>query len=284
MRAPTRAEIIARGAAQLAAVGVPEADRDARLLYRWAAGLEGPALATAIGESAQAGELSRFEDAVAARERRVPVSQIVGRRLFWGRSFRVTADVLDPRPETETLIAHALEGPPARRILDLGTGSGCILLTLLAEWPEAKGLGVDVSAAALEVSAGNARALGVDQRATFGLGDWCVGVDGPFDLVVSNPPYLAEAEHDALEPEVRLHEPRAALAGGDDGLDAYRRIAAGIGPLLAPGGRLMLEIGPGQGAAVSGIFTAEGRGVARILPDLDGRDRVVVVSRPQDGA
>jgi release factor glutamine methyltransferase len=214
----------------------------------------------------------------------VPVSQIVGERLFWGRRFRVTADVLDPRPETETLIAHALEGPPARRILDLGTGSGCILLTLLAEWPEAAGLGVDVQSAALSVAAENARRLNVDGRVSFRRGDWCDGLEGPFDLVVSNPPYLAEAELGALEPEVRLHEPRAALAGGKDGLDAYRHIAAGVGPLLAPGGRLMLEIGPSQGAPVSAMLAAKGLEPARILPDLDGRDRVVVVSWPQSAA
>ena len=284
MRAPTRAEVIARGAARLAAAGVPEAGRDARRLYRWAAGLEGPALSAALSDPATAAETERFYRVIAAREHRTPVSQIVGERLFWGRAFRVTADVLDPRPETETLIAHALEGPPARRILDLGTGSGCILLTLLAEWPGATGLGVELSAAALEVAAGNARALGLDGRADFRAGDWCAGVEGRFDLVVSNPPYLAEAELAALEPEVRLHEPRAALSGGRDGLEAYRRIAAGVGDLLAPDGRAMLEIGPTQAAAVSAIFAAEGLAPVRILADMDGRDRVVVVSRPQESA
>ncbi len=200
----------------------------------------------------------------------------------------MTPDVLDPRPETETLIAQALEGPAARRILDLGTGSGCILLTLLAEWPEASGLGIDASGAGLKVAAANAQRLNLDARAAFRLGDWCEGLKedpgGPFDLVVSNPPYLAEAEFEALEPEVRLHEPRAALAGGPDGLDAYRRIAAGVGPLLAPGGRLMLEIGPTQAAAVSAILAASGFDRPRSLVDMDGRDRVVVVSRPQSAA
>ena len=284
MRAPTRAEVIARGAARLAAAGVTEPGRDARLLYRWAADLEGPALAAALSEPATPAETGRFEQAVAAREGRAPVSQIVGGRLFWGRRFRVTADVLDPRPETETLIARALEGPPARRILDLGTGSGCILLTLLAEWPQATGVGVDLSRAALGVAAENARSLGVEGRVAFLQADWCEGVDGAFDLVVSNPPYLAESELDALEPEVRLHEPRAALAGGPDGLDAYRRIAAGAERLLAPGGRLMLEIGPTQGAPVGAILAGSGLGEPRILADMDGRDRVVVVSRPQNAA
>lgn len=284
MRAPTRAEVIARAAARLAGAGVPEAERDARLLYRWAAGLEGPALAAVLADPATARETDRFEGAIAAREGRAPVSQIVGGRLFWGRWFGVTPDVLDPRPETETLIARALEGPSARRILDLGTGSGCILLTLLAEWPQASGLGIDASGAGLKVAAANARRLNLAARATFRLGDWCEGLEERFDLVVSNPPYLAEAEFEALEPEVRLHEPRAALAGGPDGLDAYRRIATGVGPLMAPGGHLMLEIGPTQAASVSAILAASGFDRPRILVDMDGRDRLVVVSGPQSAA
>lgn len=282
MSGSSRAGIIARGAAQLAAAGVPEAERDARLLYRWAAGMDGPELAAALREPATTDENACFEQAVAAREDRVPLSQIVGARIFWGRRFQVTPDVLDPRPETETLIAHALEDPPARRILDLGTGSGCILLTLLCEWPEATGLGVDSSASALAVAAGNARTLGVAERSAFRHGDWCDGLDGPFDLVLSNPPYVTEAELAGLAPEVRLHEPRGALAGGADGLDAYRPIAAGVGALLAPGGHLMVEIGPAQGAAVCAIFAAAGLRDPRILADLDGRDRVVSVSHPKN--
>ena len=280
MSAATRAEIIARATARLAAAGVPEAERDARLLFRWAAGLEGAALAVALREPAGEHEITRFDEAVDARAGRVPVAQITGARLFWGRRFRVTRDVLDPRPETETLVAHALDGAPARRVLDLGTGSGCILLTLLAEWPEATGVGVDVSPAALGVAAENARGLGVADRAALRLGDWCAGLAGPFDLIVSNPPYVTTAELAALAPEVRLHEPAVALAGGADGLDAYRRIAAAAGPLLAPGGRLLLEVGAGQAEAVADILAAAGLGPAAILADLDGRNRVVSVAPP----
>ncbi|HUF86986.1 MAG TPA: peptide chain release factor N(5)-glutamine methyltransferase [Thermohalobaculum sp.] len=279
-----RAELIARAAARLGAAGVPEPGRDARLLYRWAARIDGPGLAATLRDPARPHEIARFEHAVAARAGRAPLSHIVGGRLFWGRRFRVTPDVLDPRPETETLIAHALEGPPARRILDLGTGSGCILLTLLAEWPEAAGLGVDISAAALAVARQNARALGLAGRAGFRQGDWCGGLAEPFDLVVANPPYVSEAELAALEPEVREHEPRLALAGGPDGLDAVRRIAAGVGPLLSPGGRLMLEIGSGQGPAAAAILAAAGLACARIVADLDGRDRVAAVSHPEKTA
>lgn len=280
----TRAELIARGAGRLAAAGVPEAARDARLICRWAAGMDGPALAAALTEPAPEPEIARFEQGIAARAARAPVSQIVGVREFWGRRFRVTRDVLDPRPETETLVAAALAGPRPRRILDLGTGSGCILLTLLAEWPGATGLGIDISAAALAVARQNARALGVAGRATFRRGDWCQGVSGRFGLVVANPPYVADAEFAALAPEVRLHEPAAALRGGPDGLGAYRRIAAQVGPLVAPGGRLLLEIGPSQAGAVTRIFADAGLQVTAVLPDLDGRDRVVAVSHPEKTA
>jgi release factor glutamine methyltransferase len=224
-------------------------------------------------------ESTRFEDAITAREARTPVSHITGEREFWGRSFHVTCAVLDPRPETETLIAHVLEGPPARRILDLGTGSGCILLTLLAEWPQATGLGIDISAAALEVAAGNARRLGVEERAQLAVGDWCAGLVETFDLIVSNPPYIAASEMPGLSPEVRLHEPLNALTPdpdpGGDGLEAYRRIAACAASHLGPEGRLLLEIGPTQGAAVQQILADAGLPDAAILPDLDRRDRVI---------
>jgi release factor glutamine methyltransferase len=273
--AASRAQAIARGAARLAEAGVPDAARDARLLYRWAAGLDGAGLAATLAEPASEEEIARFECAIEARAARTPVSHITGMREFWGRSFRVTPAVLDPRPETETLIAAALEGPPAECILDLGTGSGCILLTLLAEWLDARGTGVDASSEALAVAAENARRLGVADRAEFRLGDWCDGLAGSYDLIVSNPPYIAAEEIARLAPEVRLHEPRAALTPGGDGLEAYRRIAAGVGPLLAPTGRLLLEIGPTQAAAVAGILRRAGLHLTDVLLDLDGRDRVI---------
>ena len=278
-RLPIRAELIARGTNRLRQAGVPGSERDARLLYRWAANLNGAGLAAGLNEPAAAAEIARFERAINAREDRSPVSHITGVREFWGRSFHVTPAVLDPRPETETLIAEALKYPSVRRILDLGTGSGCILLTLLAEWPEASGVGIDNSATALEVAVLNARQLGVAERAELAHGDWCCGLVGQFDLIISNPPYIAADEFVGLAPEVRLHEPLVALCPSEDpscdGLVAYRRIAAGINGLLAHGGRLLLEIGPRQAADVSQILAEAGITVTAILPDLDGRDRVV---------
>jgi release factor glutamine methyltransferase len=270
----TRAQEIAAAAARLAEAGVPDAGRDARLLCRWAAGLSGAALSAALGETPTGAECDRFAQAVAARVARVPLSHITGGRAFWGRTFRVSAAVLDPRPETETLIAEALRRP-AQRVLDLGTGSGCILLTLLAEWPGATGLGTDISDAALAVARENAVALGVAERASFLRADWFAGAPEGFDLIVSNPPYIAAAEMADLAPEVRLHEPAMALTPGGDGLDAYRLIAAGVGAHLAPRGRLLLEIGPTQGAAVAALLTAAGLEVAPPLRDIDGRQRVL---------
>lgn len=276
-----RADLLAPAVARLRAAGIPDPQTDARVLLRWASGLSAAALGAALTDDACAGECRRFEAAVSARLARVPVAQIIGERLFWGRSFRVTRDVLDPRPETETLIAAALE-VPARRVLDLGTGTGCLLLTLLAERPGATGLGTDVSAAALRVARENAERLGVADRAAFREADWWSGVAGSFDLVISNPPYIAAAEMATLAPEVRLHEPRGALTPGGDGLDAYRRIAAQAPDHLAPGGRLIVEVGAGQAAEVSALLETAGLDTVPAHRDLDGRDRAIIGRAPDD--
>jgi release factor glutamine methyltransferase len=275
----TRAALLRGAAARLAEAGVPEPGRDARRLLRWASGLAPADFATALGEPPGPAEAERFRAAVEARAARRPVSQITGLRRFWGREFRVTPEVLDPRPETEALVAAALE-EPFSRVLDLGTGSGCILLTLLAERQEATGLGTDAGAAALAVARENAERLGLGARAEFREADWLDGVAGRFDLVVSNPPYVAEAEMAALAPEVRLHEPRAALTPGGDGLDAYRRIAAGLPRVLAPGARVLLETGPAQGPAVARLLARAGLLPGPIRADLDGRPRVVTAREP----
>lgn len=270
-----RAALLRIGAAVLADAGIEAARGDARALLRWASGLSPTAFSISLRDAPGDAEAAAFHGAIAARALRRPVSHITGVRAFWGHDFRVTGDVLDPRPETEILVAAALDGPAPARILDLGVGSGCILLTLLAQWPGAGGVGVDASAHALVIAADNAARLGVAARADLRLGDWGAGVAGPFDLVVCNPPYIAEAEMQGLSPEVRDWEPRMALTPGGDGLDAYRAIAGDLPRLLAPGGRALLEVGAGRDGAVTALLAAAGLGAIRVHRDFDGRGRAV---------
>lgn len=224
-----------------------------------------------------------FKASVQMRAEGHPVSHLVGGRLFYDRWFVVTPDVLDPRPETETLVATALSEPFAH-VLDLGTGSGAIIVTLLAERPDASGVGVDVSEAALRIAQRNATAQGVAERLQLKVSDWFGAVEGKFDLIVANPPYIAADEMDALQREVRLHEPRMALTDEADGLNAYRAIIAQARDHLAPDGRLMVEIGPTQAAAVCAMMEAAGLGKVTVIPDLDGRDRVVLSKMMRFGA
>ncbi|MBL9051922.1 MAG: peptide chain release factor N(5)-glutamine methyltransferase [Tabrizicola sp.] len=264
---------------RLQAAEIEDAARDARVLLAHALGIAHDRLTLKLPDEMTEPQAQSFEQALAARMARQPVAQIIGRRLFWGLSFRVTRDTLDPRPDTEVLVAEALS-QPFLKMLDLGTGTGCILLSCLKGMPMARGLGTDISEAALQVAMGNTRDLGLEARARFRKSDWFAGVTGAFDLIVSNPPYIAADEMPGLAPEVRDWEPHLALSPGGDGLDAYRAIARGAGARLMPGGRLLVEIGPTQGAAVSSILSAAGLGEIRILPDLDGRDRVVVAVKP----
>ena len=215
-----------------------------------------------------------FAALVAQRAGRAPFSHIAGYRDFWKHRFKVTPDVLDPRPETETLIELAL-AEPFEKVLDLGTGSGCIIISLLAERSEARGVGTDISEQAILVAGENAEIMGVVDRLVLPISNWFADVGGTFDLIVSNPPYIAAEAMVELEPEVRDHEPRVALTDEADGLDAYRRIAAGVRDHLRPGGRLLVEIGATQGEAVSGLFQEAGLADVRVHPDLNGRDRVV---------
>ncbi len=275
----TRAADALRDAVRrLTEAGIEDAPRDARRLLAHALGMPAERLTLHLQDPLGGAANAAFEAALSARLARQPVAQITGERLFWGRSFQVTRDTLDPRPETEVLVAAALAFP-FNRVLDLGTGTGCILLSLLADRPDATGLGVDVSPAALAVAADNAARLSVTERVEFLLSDWFAAVSGPFDLIVSNPPYIAADEMASLSPEVRDWEPHLALTPGGDGLEAYRRITAGLSPHLCPAGRVIVEIGPTQGAAVAAMFRAAGLEQVTVLPDLDGRDRCVAGTR-----
>ncbi len=266
--------------------GIETPELDARLLLCHAAGLSHEAYVARSREALQPATRVRLDAGLARRLKHEPVARITGTREFYGRKFCVDPHELDPRPDTETLIVAAL-AHLARKglhdspltLLDLGTGTGCILVTLLAELPRARGLGTDMSCGALASAAKNAMRLGVGARAAFVAADWLDAVEGKFDLILSNPPYLASGEIAALADEVAAFDPILALDGGPDGLDAYRRIAARAGDVLAEDGRLFVEIGAVHGDAVAGIFRAAGLrldGHEGVRQDLAGRPRVVV--------
>mgnify|MGYP003562852862 CR=1 FL=1 len=205
-----------------------------------------------------------------------PPGRVLGVRGFWGAEFALSPDTLEPRPDTETLVGAALAGPAPARILDLGTGTGCIALSLLQEWPSAWALATDIAPGALATARANAAALGLASRIAFACGHWgaCVGSHS-FALIVSNPPYIPSREIDTLAPEVRHQDPLRALDGGPDGLDAYRAIVVDIPRLLAPGGRALLEIGYGQRAAVEAM--ARDMGPVTVHQDLARRERVIEI-------
>jgi release factor glutamine methyltransferase len=216
----------------------------------------------------------RFQDLVGRRIDCEPVSRILGSREFYGRSFQVSPAVLDPRADTETIIDLCL-AQPAQRILDLGVGSGAILLTLLAEWPQALGVAADLSQDALTVAQANAKAIGVEDRCRFIQSSWFEKIGGRFDLIVSNPPYIPSHEIPTLERDVKEHDPHLALDGGDDGLEAYRAIASAALAYLAPGGRIVVEIGQGQSTDVVQIFEAQRFRLAEKREDLSGITRAL---------
>ena len=273
----TVAAALRAGAAVLTAAGVEAAARDARLLMAHVLGLEAARMTLHLQDEITPEAQAAFDALVAERAARRPVAQLTGRRQFYGRIFEVTPDVLDPRGDTETLIAAALAEPFAH-LLDLGTGSGCIALTLLAE-SDAQGLATDISEAALAVAARNAAALGVAARVRLRRSDWFEAVEGRFDLIVSNPPYIALGDMAGLAPELAF-EPRGALTDEADGLTAYRVIAAQAADYLDPGGRLMLEVGAGQAADVQELLRLADYCDVQHLHDLDGHERVVWGRKP----
>ena len=275
----TAGEAIAAAAGRLRAAGVPDPARDARVLLAHAAKVDASRVTLIAPEPLDPAIAERYDQLIALRAVRVPVSHLVGERAFYGRRFKVSGDVLDPRPETETLIEAAL-AEPFDKVLDLGTGSGCILITLLAERPDAQGIGTDLSEVACLQASQNAILHRVDGRLEIVCANWADGVGGPFDLLVSNPPYIALDEMPGLADEVRLHEPEMALTDYGDGLNAYRAIADLAPRILSAGSRVLVEIGPTQGAEVSALFEKAGLHQVDILPDLDGRDRVVRARKP----
>ena len=270
----TAGEALAAAASRLRAAGVPDPARDARMLLAHAARVDAARVTLIAPEDLEPDIEERFDTLISLRAIRVPVSQLIGERAFYGRKFNVSRDVLDPRPETETLVEAALAEPFAT-VLDLGTGSGCILVTLLAERPSAVGVGVDLSEPACLQASANAHLHDVAARAEILQSDWYADVKGQFDVIVANPPYLSRDEMLDVAPELLQHEPRMALTDDADGLQAYRRIIAEAPIFLQPGGRLLLEIGWQQADAVLELVAGAGFSDAHVIHDLDDRDRVI---------
>ena len=259
---------------RLSGAGIEEFRREARILLAFVVGLDPLQVSMRLEEALTVEQSAKLEAALRSRVARVPMSHILGYRDFYEHRFIVTPDVLDPRPETEELVARALSAP-FENVLDLGTGSGCIILSLLAENSSARGLAVDQSAQALEVARRNAENLRLTDRLRFCRSDWCQELSAEqFDLIVSNPPYIHPAALKGLSPEVH-HEPISALTDNIDGLSHYATIAHQAHGFLAPEGRLLFEIGYDQGAAVAQILRKEGYRDIAILEDLDHRPRVV---------
>jgi release factor glutamine methyltransferase len=267
----------------LTAAGKQEAGLEARLLLQAATGLPPLTLVAQAGEILLDARVAAYLQLCATRlVAGEPVSRILGRSGFYGLDLQVEPDVLDPRSDTETLVNAALallnsRGESRVRILDLGVGSGAILCALLDALPEAFGVGVDISAPACGLSRRNLADCGLSQRSVVVRGDWAEAINGQFDLVVSNPPYIAQCELAFLEKEVIAFDPVLALDGGADGLDCYRRIAADLRRLVSPGGVACFEIGWNQGRAVAEILTATGAGETKIFRDIANRERVVTL-------
>lgn len=269
--------LLAQAAATLAEAGIEAPTREARLLLLHAIGRP----ATALLDRAEPVHAPALAPLLARRAAREPMALILGRQGFWTLDLEVSPDTLIPRADSEAIVEAALAAAPApRRVLDLGTGTGCLLLAVLSERPQAWGLGIDLSPAAAALAARNARATGLAARATFLAADWSAPLSGTarFDLVLSNPPYIPTQDLAGLMPEVLAHEPPRALDGGPDGLAAYRHIIATLPARLAPGGVAVLEVGIGQAADVAALATTLGLAHIATRPDLASIPRAVVLA------
>ncbi len=281
--APTRERALRDLCRALSEAGFETAGLDARLLVLAALAISPTDLITRPDTVLTADETERLALLARRRLAHEPVARIVGEREFWGLPFRLSPETLVPRPDTETVVETALDLLPDRQaplaVVDFGTGSGCILTALLHEMPRARGLGIDRSLGALHTARLNAHMNGVGDRSLFAASDWAGAVRGPFDLMISNPPYIASAAIPGLDAEVREHDPLPALDGGADGLDAYRILLGEAGRLLRPGGLAVLEIGYDQAAALRQLAQAHGLDVLRVAHDLSGHPRCVALKQ-----
>jgi release factor glutamine methyltransferase len=268
---PTVDTVRRRLASRFNDAGIDSAELDARLLAGAVLNLDLTGLISAASRTLTVDESNRLEALAIRRLKGEPVARILGRKEFWGLPFKLSASTLVPRPDTETVVELALESARAmpqrpRRIADLGTGTGAILLALLHELPDASGVGTDISLAALQTARGNAFDLGLAPRAAFVACDYAAALAPSLDLIVSNPPYICSCEIGTLATEVRDHDPRAALDGGADGLDAYRTLIPQAARLLAPGGALVVEGGKGQSGPIAALMSAAG-----LIPQSAGK-------------
>jgi len=268
---------------QFTQAGLDTPRLDARILIGHVAKLAPSLLFARATETLTAAQAAEIETLGRRRMAHEPVSRILGRREFWGLDFELNEATLDPRPDTETVVSAALALkdalPAAPRVLDLGTGTGCILIAILSELPGARGVGIDRDPRAVAAARANADRLGVGARATFRQGDWCAGMSETFDLIVSNPPYIGERERADLDAEVARFDPPGALFAGMEGLDAYAALIPGARERLAAQGRLILEIGVTQAESVESLLRRSGMTVESAVPDLSGRIRALVTRR-----
>lgn len=297
---PTASQVLAPGidletarrtiAARLADTRIPEPLAEAGALCRAVLALDRTGMLGARDRFLAEDEVERLEAAITRRVAREPLSRILGHREFWSLGIELAPDTLDPRPDSETLVEAILECVPDRngrlRLLDLGTGSGCLLLALLTELPNAWGCGIDMAFGAARQASANAVRLDLARRCTFAVMDWTAALSGTFDIIVANPPYVRSSEIHGLDPEVREHDPRLALDGGDDGLGAYRHLVPRLPPLLSPDGLVALEVGEGQAHVVAEMLAANGLVDRNTVMDLAGIERVVLgkvkVESPQN--
>jgi release factor glutamine methyltransferase len=268
---------------RLAEAGIEAPNREARILLMHATGTDQAGLLRRRGGALTEAEVAAFHVMVTRRAAREPAATIIGHREFWSLDFVVTRDTLIPRPDSETIIETALDylhdRPPAR-ILDLGTGTGCLLLSALSEFPDAWGLGVDLSPRAAAVAQLNARRLGLAERATIMVGGWTAALEGRFDLVLCNPPYIPAADILGLMPEVQAFEPHLALDGGADGLDPYRLLFRDLPQRLTPGGLALFEFGIGQAEALVALAASLSLKLLDVKSDFAGLPRVLALSYP----
>lgn len=283
---PTLADIRRRGEQRLQAAGFASAQLEARWLLEAVTGLEGSALRGRENDEATPQDLLLFENVIGRRLAHEPLARIAGWREFWGLRFSLNADTLEPRPDSETLISTALNYLPDTqepyRLLDMGTGTGCLLAALLHERPAAQGVALDRSLGALQQARKNLTALKLVNRAAFVQADWAAPVQGQFDLIISNPPYIRTNEIDELAPEVVGHDPYKALFAGADGLEAYRQLIPQAFANLKPAGVLVLELGRGQAASVRTLGEAAGFNFLALVDDLGEVPRALALKKSLD--